>query len=90
MYVIICWGCFKFIPIFWEKNILFYVIHKNTQMIYLTHVLIHIILRVTNIIHITHITYMTHMTYIAHMIKLLFKAYKKSDKIFFDNFFFYI
>ena len=31
---------------------------------------------------------MTHMTYIAHMIKLLFKAYKKSDKIFFDNFFF--
>ena len=47
------------------------MIHKNTHIIYITHVLIHII-------------------YITPMIKLIFKAYKKTDKFFFIIFFLYI
>ena len=39
-------------------------------MYYITHVLIYI-------------AYLTYITYITHMLKLIFKACKKSDKMFF-------
>ena len=50
---------------------------------------IHIIYK-TNIVYITHITCITHIAYITHMIKLIFKAHKKTDKIFFKFVFLYI
>ena len=49
-------------------------------MIYITHVL-------THVIYITHITYITHMIYITRIVKLIFKAYKKTDKVVFQNLF---
>ena len=49
-------------------------------MIYVTHVL-------THIIYITHVTY---IIYVPHMVKLALKANKKTDKIFLYNFFLYI
>ena len=45
----------------------------------MTHVLNHSI-------NITHITYITHVLYITHMAKLIFIAYKKTDKTCFYNF----
>ena len=47
------------------------MIHKNTQIIYITHVL-------------------THIIYMRQMIKLISKAYKKSDKFFYIIIFLYI
>ena len=45
---------------------------------------------ITDIIYITHISYITHIVYTTHMIKLIFKAYEKSCKNIFLQFFFYI
>ena len=38
----------------------------------------------------THIIYITHIIHLTYMKKLIFKAYKKTDKIFFKMFFLYI
>ena len=38
----------------------------------------------------TLIIYITHIIHLTYMIKLIFKAYKKTDKIFFKMFFLYI
>ena len=61
------------------------MIHKNVHIIYITHVL-------THIIYIAHIIYITHISYITHirLVKLIFKAHKKTDKTFFKIFFLYI
>ena len=57
------------------------MIHKNSNIIYITHVLNHIV-------YIIHIIYITHIIFITHVVKLIFKAYKKNlVKYFFYNFF---
>ena len=58
------------------------LIHRNIHIIYITHVLAHIIC-VAHVTYITHIIYITHVIYITQMVKLIFKADKKTDKIIF-------
>ena len=48
------------------------MIHKNTHIINITHVL-------------TDVIYIKHIIYITHMVKLIFKAYKKIDKFMFSS-----
>ena len=61
------------------------MIDKNTHIVYITH-----IIYITYIAYITQIVYIILITYIIHLIKLTFKAYKKTDKIYFHNFFLYM
>ena len=61
------------------------------MLFYITHIIYKIhITYMTHITYITYTTYITHITYITYMIKLIFKAYKKTDKIFKKFFFLYI
>ena len=46
--------------------------------------------RIVNIILISSYSFNTHIIYITHTIKLIFKTYKKTNKIFFNKFFFYM
>ena len=53
-----------------------------TRIVYIIH-----ITYITHVIYITHIAYINHILYVTHRVKLMFKAYKKTDKIFFHNIF---